>query len=169
MAGEHPYYGTCTGCTQGKIVLKTGLIKPHKRTVARGNTQLTVECAGSMRSYAEANRMDWNASLSQWMEMSIEVSATLHTTDGELHLLPVEVHPFSEVKAGLAVVATRELSFHIFHITGKGMFATYRVELQDSDGEVVDMRDDVRGDGHLNGTVLNCLERLADETESSDA
>jgi len=161
---EHPAYGTCTGCTQGKGVTKDGFIKPHNRTVAFGNGVTTVECAGSRWRYAEFNRTTWHPQQSRWVDMPLQVAITEHDETGE-HAASVEIHSFSDAKKGHAVFVDKGMSLHMLLLSeGEHGRSTWRGQLRDSDGAVRWESDPVDNDGGVNGLVLRWMERLAKDT-----
>lgn len=87
MANNHPKYGTCPACTQGKGVSAHGRMKPHKRTVADGNVQYTVECAGGGQYYTELENLYWdagrfNGSLGAWKKFPVLVPVMMIAIDG---------------------------------------------------------------------------------------
>jgi hypothetical protein len=159
---EHPNYGTCTGCTQSKGVKTNGRIKRHNRTNGYGSWQMTVECPGSDRPYAEQNREQWDAGQGRWKEMPLEVEATLHV-DGKEQPHIVEVHPFPDVKAGHKLFGERSMTLHL-HLLERGGYAnTFRVELRDAEGTIVNSEQE-RDDGGLNGLTLRWMADLAKDT-----
>lgn len=164
---EHPAYGTCTGCTQGKGVTKDGFIKPHKRSVALGSGVTTVECAGSRWRYAEYNRITWHPQQSRWVDMPLQVAITEHDQTGE-HAASIEIHSFTDAKRGYQVFVDKALSLHMFLLSeGEHGRSTWRGQLREADGSVVWESDPVDNDGGVNGLVLRWMERLA--KDSADA
>lgn len=166
-AQEHPAYATCTGCTQVKGVKKDGRMKVHNRFAGGGNWQATVECAGSNRSYAEANGRFWDAHRSGWADLPLKVSATMHDFDGEQHLTMIESHPLPDAKRGFEIYQAEGYSVHLY-LTEKGGYAnTYTVELRDASDFAIDAETNISDDGHLNGLMLKWLERLADTAKDA--
>ena len=157
---EHPEYATCLGCTQGVRIDKNGRTRKHSRKVALGAyTVGTVECVGSYREYAEAQRVEWNARLSRWDNMPIQVDVLQHPLDGgdpvEAY---VEVHCWPTVKAGHKVFQDKGMTLHLHPVDEARSF---RAVLLDADGN--ELREDTKpNDGaSINGLVLNWMEQLA--------
>lgn len=159
---EHPDYATCTGCTQSKGVKKNGRMKTHNRVDGYGSWQMTRECPGSDRPYAEQNREHWDSGQGRWKEMPIEVMATLHTDDKTEPFI-VEVHAFPDVKAGHKLFTERDMSLHLQLLVRNAYANTYRAELHDADGAIVKTAEE-RDDGGLNGLVLRWMADLAMDT-----
>lgn len=159
---EHPAYATCTGCTQSKGVKKDGRIKRHNRDDGYGSWQMTVECPGSDRPYAEQNREQWDSNYGRWKEMPVEISATLHA-DEKQQLFIIEAHAFPDVKTGFKLFTERGMSLHL-HLIERNSYANlYRAELTAADDTIV-KTEDVRDDGSLNGLALRWMEQLAKDT-----
>lgn len=165
---EHPAYGTCAGCTQGKRVDKRGRIKPHTRKVARGNVVLDVQCAGSNGPYAEVARTEWNPRLGRWQDMPLQVDAFMHMAGGEEpEPIYVEVFPSTDAKRGHGLFRERGLSLHFLPVfTAEGEEPTaFHTELRNRDGRVVLEEPEAANDGDsVSLLVLRLLERIGKDT-----
>lgn len=163
----HPDYATCTGCTQSKGVNKYGRIKRHNRTNGYGSWQSTVECPGSDRPYAEANREEWSARLSRWQDMPLLVPITEHDGDGETPAA-IEVYSFPDSKKGYARFVDEQMSLHMFLVSeGERGRSEWRGELRDADGTVLKTSEPKANDGSVNGLVLGWMEDLGKESASA--
>lgn len=76
MDREHPEYGTCPHCLQGKRLLKGGWLKDHTTPmmVAYFGTA-TFQCPGSGRRYAEygEHAKEWNLRVGMWVDLPLDV------------------------------------------------------------------------------------------------
>lgn len=165
---DHPEYGTCTGCTQGVRLDKNGRTRKHSRKVARGGyMQMTVECSGSYKPYAEAGRMEWDASFGKFVDMPIQVAATLFPFDGgdPVPDFYVEVHCWPSTKAGHVVFADQEMKIHLYP-RDESPIGDVTVQLVDVHGAVLKEAVE-RNDGSINGLVLRWMEALGEAAKSA--
>lgn len=161
---KHPAHGTCVGCTQGKRVDKYGRIREHSYTAASGGLLLTLTCPGSNGPYAEYARTQWNARLSRWQDMPIQVDAFMHmTADQEPEEIYVEVFPSVEAKRGHARFVERGLSLHFLPVfkAGDEEPSEFRTELRNRDGRCVLDEPPVANDGDsVSPLVLRLMEQI---------
>lgn len=161
---KHPVYGTCTGCTQAKRIDKYGRIREHSYTAAADGILLTLTCPGSNGPYSEFARTVWNARLSRWQDMPIQVDAFMHMTDGqEPEEIYVEVFPSIEAKRGHGRFQERGLSLHFLPVLGAdgGEPAAFRTELRNKDGRVVLEEPEQANDGDsVSLLVLRLMEQI---------
>jgi hypothetical protein len=168
MAKEHPNYGTCSTCTQGKGVTKYGRMKEHNRLVAAGSAQMTVRCAGSGKLYAEAMGNFWDASrhggLGQWKRFPVEVPITMHALNGEIDddvVIPLAYHA-DRHETVLEEWEHDAIRVHAVQLENDRV----RLELLQDGTEVLKV-ETVDNDGaHPNGLVLRWVETAHDEMQA---
>ena len=163
---EYPTYATCTGCTQGVRINKNGRTNQHTRKVGSGSILGTVACAGSGRPYAEASRIEWDPRFGKFVDMPIQVDATLFPLEGEPDEdFYVEIHCWPTTKAGHVVFVDQEMKLHLYP-RDESPIGEVKVHLVDVHGKAIKEAVE-RNDGSINGLVLRWMEELSQEAKAA--